>query len=307
MVIKFFDYLFFSRPMLMIPVWTVYLHYNAAGILPRKSFWDYSRYPSWPEVSSLLILTVVFAGIYVLNQIFDIDSDRINDKIYFLPRGILSIKAAWWYYGVTTAAGLIALPVLSYINAIAIILLVVLGALYSAPYVRLKDRAVSGLLANALAYGVLVPLVSRPEWRSEGILLSTAPYFLAIATGYILTTIPDAAGDAASGKRTLAVILGPVWTLRLAVAMGFATLIIAIGLENYEVAAVAAMAFILSLGAITTRDPRHVTVACKAPIVFLTILAGLHNPWYLGFLLLTIVLTRLYYKKRFGIVYPQPG
>jgi len=47
--------------------------------------------------------------------------------------------------------------------------------------------------------------------------------------------------------------------------------------------------------------------ACKFPILLLTLLAGIHFPFYLFLLLLTIILTRVYYKKRFGIVYPKLG
>ena len=253
----------------------------------------------------LIALTLVFMGTYVFNQIFDIESDRINDKLHFLPRGIISIKAAWIYYGILTLGGL-AVGLMESKEAFFIAGgIVALGILYSVPTIRLKDRAVSGLLANSVAYGLLVPLILIPERLVHPEILSTIPYFLAIATGYVLTTIPDREGDAAFGKRTVAVVLGVRGALILALLIDIATVIVSIKLNNMEMAVVAVTTVVPIVVLLAHYQHKIMLFTCKFPILLLTLMACYHAPFYFPVLLLTIVLTRVYYKYRFKISYPR--
>lgn len=302
MAVKTFDLVFVGRPVLLVPVWTVYLHYLAvcgSGELFRP----------WPAPAAFLhlsVLTLLFMGIYVFNQIFDIESDRLNDKLYFLPRNIIGLKTAWIYYTVLTVAGLAvvvaaAREVLWISAAIA-----ALGILYSAPGVRLKDSPYGGLLANAVAYGYLIPTMAAVYiGRPPG--LKTIPYFLAIATGYILTTIPDHDGDLAAGKRTVAVVLDPKSALWLALLTAAATVPASLGTGNREMAVVAAVTGVGISCLLFRFTFRGLLFVCKFPILLLTLLAGAHYLFYLPLLLLTIILTRFYYKRRFGVDYPDLG
>ncbi len=293
------DPIFFGRPILLIPVWTIYLHFLAATS-------DFSRAIDSPVGwYGLIGLSLIMMGAYVLNQIFDIQSDRINDKLYFLPRGIITIRMAWIWYAVLTLGGLLIVYFFSGRSMRASLLLVALGALYSMPGIRLKDDPIAGLLANAIAFGFLVPLSTTPNTICATLGRPVIPYFLAVTTAFILTTIPDITGDAATSKKTVAVVLGPKRTLWLALTTAVLTIWTAVFAGNFEVGVVAVVTAVMVVVLLISYTPRLMLLACKAPILLLTLMAAYHFPLYLALLVLTIVLTRVYYKNRFGIIYPR--
>ncbi|MEE9442674.1 MAG: UbiA family prenyltransferase [candidate division Zixibacteria bacterium] len=290
-----------SRPMLLIPVWTVYLHYLSDCTVSGYGNISINLQFIW----QLVVLTLVFAGTYIINQIFDIESDRVNDKLFFLPRGIISVKAAWVYYGLLTAIGLALAFLISRHTFYVTLYIVILGVMYSAPPIRLKDNLFGGLLANAVAYGFFIPFMIGLFCAGRLPAISSIPYFLAIATGYILTTLPDYDGDMVSNKLTVAVVLGKRGALILALLSAIATAVISFVISNYEMMIVAGITMLLVVILLIKPNKSVLLFACKFPILLLTLLAGAHYPLYLAFLLLTIVLTKIYYKKRFGVIYPK--
>ncbi|MEZ5358924.1 MAG: UbiA family prenyltransferase [Candidatus Zixiibacteriota bacterium] len=287
--------------MLLIPVWTVYLHATAHIYHHNRISLEFST----GEAINIGVLTLVFIGTYVVNQIFDIESDRINRKLFFLPDKIISLNAAWVYYAIVSASGIV-LAVLSTIQTgLTASIIVTLGLLYSIPGIRLKDRPVAGLIANAIAYGFLVPAIHGLSSIALEAWSAVLPYMLAIATGYILTTIPDQEGDHATEKRTVAVLLGPKKTLQLALLVAILTIAAALFAHNLDMIIVSGVTAILIIIQMYRGNTRQLLFICKFPILLLTVAAGLYFPFYLLFLLLTTIGTRAYYKKRFGIVYPK--
>ncbi len=287
--------------MLLIPVWTVYLHYMAQC---RADIY-LVLWPGRTAAIHLAVLTLIFAGTYVLNQIFDIESDRINDKLYFLPRKIISIPTAWIFYVILTAAGIAVAALFEPRIIPAALLIVLLGVLYSAPVIRFKDRPLAGLAANAAAYGLLIPWMAAWNCPVRAVTTFAIPYFFAIAAGYVLTTIPDRDGDASTGKRTIAVVFGIKGALWLALAFTMAATGTSIGTGNFELAVTAAVTAIICIYLLLSYRRKTVMLACKLPILLLTVFAAIHYPIYAGILLLTYFLTRAYYKERFGVVYPR--
>jgi 4-hydroxybenzoate polyprenyltransferase len=299
--VKLIDLVFFARPMLVIPVWTVYLHFFAT----ETSAGYASVLPDRTSIIHLIALTLIFKGTYVFNQLFDIESDRINDKLFFLPRGIISTTTAWIYYVVLSLAGILVIIFLDPDAIRPVAAIVILGILYSVPGVRLKDSPFGGLIANAVAYGLLIPWMISDLVSGEYPVTGMIPYFLAIAAGYVLTTIPDHDGDLATGKRTMAVILGPRGALWLTLLTVLATVGASISAGNSEMAIVAGLTLVGVVSLLISFKYRLLMLTCKMPILLLTLVAGAHYLFYPGLLLLTIILTRLYYKRRFGIVYPE--
>ena len=59
------------------------------------------------------------------------------------------------------------------------------------------------------------------------------------------------------------------------------------------------------MGALVVRSQQAVLFAAKRPILLLTLLAGYHYPVYLAFVVALLILTRTYYARRFGMVYPR--
>ena len=87
------DYLFVTRPTVAVGMWVFFLWGAASAALSSGG-----RFPLlWPPrdaATGLAAMTAVLAGGCLLNQIVDVDSDRVNRKLFFLPRGIISQRAA---------------------------------------------------------------------------------------------------------------------------------------------------------------------------------------------------------------------
>ncbi len=298
---KILDYIFFGRPMLLLPVWTVYFHASAQLFNTNRLSVTFSI----ADAVYLVSLSLVFMGTYIINQIFDIESDRINNKLFFLPRKIISLHSAWVYYVILSSIGIGLAALFNIYAGIAASLVGILGLLYSVPGVCLKDRPVLGLLANAVAYGLLVPGIHGILTVIGESVFVVLPYFFAIATGYILTTIPDREGDRHAEKKTVAVILGYRPSLLLAGLTSLLTVLTAIFAENYDMIAISGITIMLIVWLYYRPHERLLLFACKFPILLLTLAGCLYFPPYLIFLLLTTFITRVYYKNRFGITYPN--
>ncbi|MGH8004697.1 MAG: UbiA family prenyltransferase, partial [Limisphaerales bacterium] len=220
---RLLDYFFAARPVLFMPVWTVALlgAGQAAG----------HRISGETAGSLLFALACLFGAVYLINQIFDRESDRINNKGFFLSREIVSVpEAVVLAIGLNLAALAVALLSSGYAFVLFVVI-VILGIIYSAPPFRLKDRAWAGLLANMLAHGSIVYLVGAGwnenlDWR---FLLRSLPYFFAVGAIYLNTTLPDVEGDRQAGKKTVAAAYGG----RFAQALALVFVLIASGVAIY--------------------------------------------------------------------------
>ena len=297
------DYLFAARPLLHLPVWSIYLvslHYHielSGGSLQLE------------HLLMLVLLSAASAGAYYINQVFDEPGDFVNRKLGFLHNGLLSARALQIGFIVLSSIALVGAGLISRQMLAVFGQLVLLGYLYSAPPFRLKDRPVWGLVANAYGFGALIVVTVMPDigFHNAGLLGWDNPFYFMAAVGsvFVLTTIPDAEGDRATGKRTIAVEMGTRPSLALALLLdlvaayaawhsGYAIL--------FYLAAIAAFAI---LAAFMSPRPQTILLAAKLPILLLTILAGYFFPIYLLFIVALIFLTRIYYSKRFEIVYPR--
>lgn len=300
---KALDLLFAARPMLHIPVWTVFLitlHYHHE--LTGDSF-------DWRDLLMIASLNLVFAGAYYINQVFDIRSDAINKKLGFLSEGFLSINAMSWAFGITSVIGVVIASLFSTFTFGLVAQIVFLAYAYSTPPLRLKDRPFWSLFVNAWAYGFLVPLSVMPDLtvHSIGLLGWDNPFFFLVAVGAItaLTMIPDRAGDEATGKRTIAVVFGPRQTQSVALILMLFAAYIAFRSAYAPLFYLAGLASLFITASLLIPSPRLVLIAIKLPLLLMTLLAGFFYPGYLVFLVVLIFATRIYYRKRFGILYPS--
>ena len=77
-IIRLSDYLFVMRPALLVPVWTLYLR----GAAARSEHVPAATDPA--TIVVLIMHLLLFGGVYVLNQVYDLDTDRVNDKGHIL-------------------------------------------------------------------------------------------------------------------------------------------------------------------------------------------------------------------------------
>jgi 4-hydroxybenzoate polyprenyltransferase len=291
------DYLFFLRPLLLVPVWTIFLlgYEKAPGKLVGfdPHLWI-----------GLLALSTAFGGAFVLNQYFDVATDSRNRKCPFLHSGTIGRQAALAYYGALT---LTSLGCLAWIPASAPYLLgvLVLGVLYSVPPWRWKDRPWLGLAANACAHGLLVFGLARAvsAGRLTDSLWAALPYVAGVAAVYLLTTIPDLEGDRLSGKRTLAQVLGPERAARWALGWYLSASLLAVYVVDplFLISVLPSFPFFVLAG---RGDLVRAGLAVRTDVGGLSCAAALRHTWYAVVLLLGFWATRVYYRKRWGCRYP---
>ncbi len=297
------DYIFAARPLLMLPIWSIYLlswHYqHRAG----DGTFD------WTGLVVLAAFTFMAAGSYFLNQIADLQSDFFNNKLGFLQKGIVSARGLTVGFLILSVLSMILSALISIGTLIIAAQIFLLGYCYSASPLRLKDRPVAGFLANAYGYGFLIPVAAIPAANllRKGFVdwLTPLYFFCTVGSTYLLTTLPDRAGDRLAGKRTSGVVL-PRWlVLLLALLLLLASVSVAFFADLKLLMYLSLTAMVPVTLALAIKSDAIILLATKLPILLLTLLAGYFYPWYLLFLVAVVVFTRAYYRHRFGITYPR--
>ncbi len=174
---------------------------------------------------ALAATSCVHAGANVINDVFDelSGSDRANNnRIYpytggsrFIQNGIMSVSGMTRWGMTLYVMAVVFGAILTGMKGVSVLLFGLvglgLGALYSIPPIQLSARGV-GEATVAVAFGVLP--VTGAAWLQSGIvdsevLLVSIPVSLWVAGILLINGVPDITADAAAGKRTLAVRLGP--------------------------------------------------------------------------------------------------
>ena len=219
-------------------------------------------------VVTVLGALVAHAGANVINDFHDARSgaDRANTRRLFpftggsrfIQNGVLSERAIGRYgyalLALVIPAGLWLAwhsgPGLVAIGAAGLFV----GWAYSAPPLALMSRGVGEL---AITTGWLLVVVGS-DYVQRGAfsplpLLAGLPYALLIASLLFINQFPDHDGDAAAGKRTLVVRLGPQtakWGYLLIAIIAYGWLVAMVATERLpQKAAAAAMTLVLSFSA----------------------------------------------------------
>ena len=286
------------RPVLLGPVWTLTLAgYHRAGgsIRPIDALFTF------------FLFSLLLGGLYAINQAHDAESDRHNEKLFLVPDGHISPANARRFGMTLLSVALCLAPLLGLSLAILFFASGFLGIAYSCPPLQWKRYLFPGLFANTIGYGVLTFAIG---WLMNGgrinvdLVHGTIPYIWAVSAVYINTTIPDQEGDRKTGAVTPTVRFGH----HRAAAASLLCLIISIltgyliGDRLITIAGIVSLPFFVFLLRQTT--PIVALRASKIAIALLSFLLALVHSLYFIVMAVTFVLTRLYYKKRFGIVYP---
>lgn len=254
-------------------------------------------------VLAILAIACVHAAVNVLNDVFDDlgGSDRVNvGRIFpytggsrFIQNGVLSIRAMVVWGVVLLLLGGLFGAVLMLEKGVAVLWFglagVALGVLYSAPPVQLSARGL-GEAAVGMGFGLL-PVVGAAWLQSPdaalSALLPSVPVACWAMAILLINEVPDQAADAAAGKRTLVVRLGPARTAALYVLLQLLALIViaaAVGLIWLHLAVpgvllLAAIYAGLGLGAGQRRLKRSIELTLM--------IHALGGVWLVGWLLLS--------------------
>jgi 4-hydroxybenzoate polyprenyltransferase len=304
-LIAVFDYLFLLRPILFVPLWTLTLTgYFWAG--EGGGTYRFAWLPPGRLALSLLLYSLLMGSVYILNQIFDRDTDKLNKKLYLLAEGHVSPRAAWaeCFLLIVIALSLSLLFPPGY--RVFILLSLGLGILYSAPPFKLKGRPLLDILSNSIGYGGLAFMVG---WLTQGgydkaHLLKSVPYVLAVAAVFINTTVPDIEGDKKTGNITTGVFLGIRGTTLLALLAILGAVAASLWLGDWLCLIASAVATPLFVWAAIKGKVKPAMMAYQLGGGALVILLCILFPWFLILLLVTFGSLWAYHRVRFGMNYP---
>lgn len=293
------DWIFVLRPVLHPPVWTILIL-------------GYCKSPLKPEsilgLVWLLLLSSGAAGwAYMINQISDIETDRRNQKLFFLPLGLISSRAALIYAVFLCLASLTGAVLIGLRIAIVALALIVLGYLYSGKPFYGKNNAVLGTMLNALGHGTLTFIlgyVGAGGFFGDAFLFSL-PYFFAVIAVYIGTTLPDIEGDSLAAKKTPGVVLGTRFSLAVMMLSLITALLLSLILRDIPMLIVCNLSMPFFIYAALRPEVKNAVFAVRISVLFLSLAACVFFPWYALCLSFLFVTARLYYEKRFGIKYPS--
>jgi 4-hydroxybenzoate polyprenyltransferase len=185
---------------------------TAYGAAPRESWHpDLIVYP----LIGLTMAAVLNAASNALNQIYDLDIDRVNKPKRPLPSGRLGMGDAWIFTWAAYAAAMI----LAWLVAPAdrhecfwiVLAAAIITWLYSVPPARTKRLGIWANVTIAVPRGVLLKVAG---WSSVKTIMAPEPWYIGAIFGLFLlgasTTkdFADMEGDARGGCRTLPIIYG---------------------------------------------------------------------------------------------------
>jgi len=179
------------------------------GAIAAGGGWPRDPLPLALAVVSALLLTGASNG---LNQIADVDADRINRPERPLPAGRLGMRQAWWIVAALLAPGVALAAAVGPYYLACVVITVPITAAYSFLPVRTKRIPFLANATIATPRGLLLVLagwaVGGGFWRPEAWILGAIAW-LYIFGAATTKDFADVAGDRATGCVTLPLLLGP--------------------------------------------------------------------------------------------------
>lgn len=314
------DYLFVLRPLILVPAWSFYSLGAHAHRVPRS--FEHSAVIQ----SGFWCLTGVLAAAYVLNQIFDVESDRLNGKGLFLTRRVFRVRTMLLIALVCFAGASLLYQNTRLVQHVPLVAALLLSLVYSLPPLRLCARPWWDLVANAIGYGGLAFVIGGGAVSNDVVplVLGAVPWVLLVAATFLYTTILDVEGDAAAGKHTTTVIIGERRSALLSLGFGAAAFILSIapwlraGRADWPSVVVTGGALV-AFGAAYHRlsharalpvadryslRSRTSSYAVQVPTALVALATAWKDPAFLVLLVPLVAFSHVYNHARFGVSYP---
>jgi homogentisate phytyltransferase / homogentisate geranylgeranyltransferase len=185
---------------------------SVVGLYAIATAEDAARRGAWDMVAVLIAGLAVNVAIVGVNQLTDVDIDRVNKPRLPVAAGDLSPAAARRIVAACTVLPLAMALTQGAVETVAVAAGLAVGALYSLPPVRLKRfpvaaslciTGVRSLVVNLGVYWHFAHGIAPPVWA---LCLFVLPFSFAIA---VLKDVPDIEGDRRFAIRTFSVRLGP--------------------------------------------------------------------------------------------------
>lgn len=294
---SFFDYIIILRPTLFPPFWLTYL---------IGTYYSMSKF-GFKSFIGLFIFTLMMGSMYIMNQLIDMESDKLNRKLFLLSDGYIGKKEAIYYM---LSLLFFSLPFSFFIGknfGFFIILSFILGILYSGYPFSFKDRPFIDMISNGLGYGTFSFLLG---WSVNKIVnidtyIKTIPYFLAVSAVFLNSTIPDIIGDKRTGKITTGVFMGKKRTLLLALIFDILCLITSIILKDKICLFASALSLPIFFIVFVKPNKRLILYSIRVTPLFLTFAVIFIYPLFIVPLIFIYLFQKIYYKIRFNMNYPS--
>ena len=303
-LLRICDFLFVLRPVILIPAWSFYLIGAASGTRSIQT-----SVAAVPAPLTAFCLTAILVTAYLLNQIFDRESDERNNKCLYLSRGIFRprtlvlmavssfLAASWAYHRVDLGA------------KAPLALALALSLAYSLPPARLCARPFFDLISNAVGYGGIAFALGfmAVDASRDSAMWESIPWVLLVGATFLHTTILDFSGDRAAGKKSTTVLMGIRASAVTAVVLHGCAFIFAVATRDGVAAIVTGATLPVTVFPLFKRSIGSSSFVIQSNTLVVTVAAAFAWPLYLVVVVPLIVLSRFYHRRRFGFTYPGPA
>ena len=215
----------------------------------------------------ITLFSCLCANVYItgLNQLTDVDIDRINKPYLPLASGAYTMTTGYLIVGLGLVLSIITCFVYTPFLPATVLASLLIGTAYSVPPLRLKRFhfwaafciiVVRGLIVNLLLY------LHFRWWLGENAVLPDTVWLLTAAIftfGIVIAwfkDLPDTEGDAAYGIRTLSLVKNRAWVFRIGKWALYLTLVAVAGVAlqlGYPAICLGQLALVIGLKLLTTR------------------------------------------------------
>lgn len=174
-----------------------------------------------------LISLLITTGMFLLNDLLDVELDRANGKKRPLPSGQVTKRQAWIFITWTNVlAVVLSVVTANFASMILVVPMLAIGIMYSAPKIALDDRFLIKTVVIALYYMLCAALGATTAY-SLGLVVSSPVVFIHAAfmlgamrfISSVLNDTGDVDGDKAAGRRTIPIVIGRENTIKMGIMM----------------------------------------------------------------------------------------
>ncbi len=307
----------------------IFMHFPFSGILMLGYFYSVQNSTegglkdvlfrantfNWKILLSYLLFYLLMGATYIINQIADKKSDQVNRKNYFVSDGHISVKFA---YSEAVFLYALVLSVSFYLSFnevftggmayfYVIVSSVAFGLMYSVKPFRFNAKPGLDMAANAFGYGFLNLAAGYlvNSQMSYSLIKISVPIVLIGLAGFGSTTIADIEGDREDGKISIGVFLGEKNTYLVSILLYAAALVISIIMKNIPCIFASAVALPAHIIGMIKRSKKSALVTMRISNAGLVLFSFVIFPVLVAAFIVVFLVTKIYYRKRFGIDYPS--
>jgi geranylgeranylglycerol-phosphate geranylgeranyltransferase len=176
-----------------------------------------------------IITSMIAVGMYILNDLVDVNLDRANSKNRPIPSGLVSRKQTWSFIVLTNGAAVgMSIATLHLATIVLVLLMIILGILYSMTRFALMNRFVLKNIAIASFYMMCTMLGITSSYGIDFALnkpIIIIPIHTVAMSGImifacsIINDLGDVKGDRQASRRTIPIVLGGENTITLLIIL----------------------------------------------------------------------------------------